>query len=282
MKKFFLLFLIAALIVVAMIFVACNDQPGELPAVDNPASEIYHEHPLNDPVVVKPTCSAGGYTEYTCTDPSCKYVYRDTFTAVEPDQHNYPNKGKYTEKEAATCQKTGLENRTCTICGHVDEREIAKKSHNYKISISRVEPDCENGGYEIKKCEWCNETKRTEIPKKGHSYTAWEVLVPNINEQGECVIGTEIRKCKVCSHEETRELPAHHGAAMAVVEPTCTKAGYTIYKCDACDLTYYADFKNPTDNHELCDWKDYVGYPGYEARYCDNCEYAEYREKESK
>jgi hypothetical protein len=105
-------------------------------------------------------------------------------------------------------------------------------------------------------------------------------LVPNVNEQGECVIGTEIRTCKVCEHTETRELPAHRGIEMAVVEPTCTKAGYTVYKCEVCELSYYGNFKKPTNVHIFGDWQDYVGYEGYEARYCTTCEHFEYRIKE--
>lgn len=281
MKKFFSLFLVAALIIVAMMFVACNDnQPvEELPAVDNPASELYHEHPLKKKVV-DPTCVSGGYTEYTCTDASCKYVYRDTFVPMVESAHKYPNEGKYSVKVSPTCQVAKVEERTCSLCGFVDVKEGSTVSHNYSVVLNQVNPTCTEDGYADKKCQWCDEQTTVKLNKKGHSYTAWEVLVPNVNEQGECVIGTEIRTCKVCEHTETRELPAHRGIEMAVVEPTCTKAGYTVYKCEVCELSYYGNFKKPTNVHIFGDWQDYVGYEGYEARYCTTCEHFEYRIKE--
>lgn len=60
--------------------------------------------------VVEPTCNEQGYTEYTCT--KCGFSYRDHFTAVDPDNHDYQ-----TAIVAPTCTGRGYTAHICSRCG---------------------------------------------------------------------------------------------------------------------------------------------------------------------
>ncbi len=321
MKKFFSLFLVVALVIVAMMFVACDGSKQtvevEGPAVNNPASDEHHEHKLGKPVTKEVTCVSEGYTEYKCSDTNCNYVYRDNY-------HSDSNAHKYGKEEvitAPTCQVAKETKAVCQYCG--DERITVGEvvAHNFNVLVEEVPANCVNDGYTIHKCQWCEETKTTVLKAKGHSFTEhketvkatcttdgytinkcancdeeetivhpatghnmsdWEVLVPNVSEYGECVIGTDIKHCQNegCEYTETKEVPAHNGVAMAVVPPTCTTFGYTVYKCENCELTYYGDFKDRVSEHEYGDWHVYEGYEGYKVHYCTICGHAAIEPKE--
>lgn len=326
MKKFFSLFLVVALVIVAMMFVACDEEPAETsitkvtvegPAIDNPASEEHHEHLLGTPKVVPATCISEGYTEYVCMDPECNYVYRDTYNTDE-NAHNFE---VYNETVSATCQVAKKEQSTCTLCGYVGTKIGETVDHNYTVLVEDVPATCTVDGHLTQKCEWCEKTKTTPYVAEGHSFTelvetvdakctvdgytinkcanceetktsiidaighnmgAWEVYIPNINEYGQCVDGTDIQYCQNegCHYEQTRKNPMHSNSTKVVVDPTCTTVGYTEYTCQNpnCNLVYYGDWNDRVDEHVYGDWQDYEGYEGYEVNYCTICGYAWHRE----
>lgn len=54
-----------------------------------------------------------------------------------------------------------------------------------------------------------------------------------------------------CYNKEHNEDSEYHDFVATTVDPTCTKQGYTDYKCKYCGMTKQDDFKKPLDH----DWK---------------------------
>ena len=84
--------------------------------------QLTHTHNYT-PVVTEPTCTAAGYTTYTCT---CGHSYVDLY--VSATGHNYS--AIVTEP---TCTEGGYTTHTCTVCGdsYVDSR-TGMLGHEYE------------------------------------------------------------------------------------------------------------------------------------------------------
>ena len=78
--------------------------------------------------VTKPTCTAQGYTNYTCS--CCGYSY--TGDKVKATGHNF---GDWTTIILATCTESGEEQRKCKNCDHIESRTVDSIGHNYENYI---------------------------------------------------------------------------------------------------------------------------------------------------
>lgn len=156
-----------------------------------------HTHTLTE-TVVPPTCTAMGYTEYTC---DCGYSYRNNY--MEPTPHawdagvitvpptcitdgmmTYVCRNCGAEKTPvipaghdwdetvtvpATCTTDGYVKKVCKVCGQ-EENEVLPAGHTWSDVSVEVEPDCENSGSKTCVCSVCGETETFEIPKLGHNF----------------------------------------------------------------------------------------------------------------
>ena len=75
--------------------------------------------------VTKPTCTAQGYTTYTCVH--CGYSYQSD--KVKATGHSF---GEWTIVTAATCTENGEEQRKCKNCDHSENRTVDALGHNYE------------------------------------------------------------------------------------------------------------------------------------------------------
>ena len=75
--------------------------------------------------VTKPTCTAQGYTTYTCS--CCGYSYKAD--KVKAKGHSF---GDWTVVSAATCTENGEEQRKCKNCDHSETRTVEATGHNYE------------------------------------------------------------------------------------------------------------------------------------------------------
>ena len=75
--------------------------------------------------VTKPTCTAQGYTTYTCS--CCGYSYKGD--KVKATGHSF---GDWTTVTAATCTENGEEQRKCKNCDHSENRTVDALGHNYE------------------------------------------------------------------------------------------------------------------------------------------------------
>ena len=102
--------------------------------------------------VTAPTCTAKGYTTYTCS--VCGYSYKGNEKAALG--HSYTSK----VTTAAGCTSTGVKTYTCKTCGHKYTETIPAAGHSYTSKVTA--PTCTAKGYTTYTCA-C-----------GYSYTADE------------------------------------------------------------------------------------------------------------
>ncbi len=218
------------------------------------------EHDYNK-VVTEPTCTQHGFTTYTCADCNSEYVS----DFVEKKDHNYN-----AVVTAPTCTSMGFTTYTCIDCGssyigdYIDMTE-----HNYNKET--VEPTCEEHGYAIYTCPDCGKSYIGDYTDhKEHSYTE-TVIAPTCTE-----MGYSIFKCDDCGSEYkdkyTAKLP--HSYVETVTEPTCLELGYTTYICFACGDTYKGEYKE-AKGHKPTEWiidtEATIEHAGSKHIECERC-----------
>ncbi len=118
-------------------------------------------------VVTDATCTAEGFTTYTCK--VCGDSYEADKTPVK--EHNY-NK----TVTAATCTAEGYTTYTCKDCGdsyQADKTPVA--DHDYNVVVTA--PTCTEGGFSVYTCKVCSDTATKDITEaQGHDF----------DENGEC------------------------------------------------------------------------------------------------
>ena len=147
------------------------------------------KHTDKTSTVTAATCTAQGYTTYTCK--SCGYSYKDNYT--DKKAHSY---GEWTTATAATCTADGTEQRACTACGNKEERTINAWGHKYESVVT--EPTCTEQGYTTYTCSVCGDQYKGDyIDGPGHNYQA-ERFAATCMEYGRTVY-----TCTKCAHSYT-------------------------------------------------------------------------------
>ena len=214
--------------------------------------------------IVKPTCTAQGYTRYTCK--TCGNTYTDHF--VEAEGHKY---GEWTTVKEPTCVDLGKDERTCSVCSYVDERDTDALGHSYKDIV--VDPSCTDRGNTIHECERCGHTYTDSYTDAtGHDFGEWTSLTkPTCTASG-----VEQRKCTSCPQTETKIVsPLGHNYKAEIVEPTCLEQGYTTHICSRCGTGYNDTFVSPLGHDyeeiEVAPTCTEEGYRGKKCRRCEDC-----------
>lgn len=202
---------------------------------------------------VNPTCEKTGLTEgVKCS--VCGEILKEQ-KAVPATGHSY---GEWTVTENATCVKEGKETKTCTKCGDVQTRSMAKTAHT-EVSIPGTEPTCTQPGLtDGSKCSVCGKIlKEQEVtkPATGHVYGEWTVV-----EEATCTKnGTKTATCTKCGDVKKENIPAigHKEEVIPEVAPTCGKAGLTEgLKCSVCGEILKKQTEKPaTGKHKYSAYK---------------------------
>ena len=74
--------------------------------------------------ITKPTCTAGGYTTYTCKNCGHSYVADQTAALG----HGW---SAWKTVQAPTCTAEGMEQRSCSRCGKTESRTLAALGHDW-------------------------------------------------------------------------------------------------------------------------------------------------------
>jgi hypothetical protein len=176
-------------------------------------------------LVVAPSCSAGGYTEYTC---QCGDTYRAEETAVLA--HTW---GAWETVKEATTQETGLQKRICSNCQRSEEKITDKidENHTHSYTFQIVEPTCTTQGYTVHTCNCGHSYTSDPVSAKGHSYTS-QIVKPTCETQG-----YTLSKC-ACGKIDTDTVtqPTGHswGDWKTIKEATETAEGQRERTCSAC------------------------------------------------
>jgi hypothetical protein len=117
--------------------------------------ETEHVHSYNS-VVTAPTCTAGGYTTYTC---ACGDSYIGNKTPT--DCHGYAIKTTVVE---VTCTAEGKVKWTCEICGYSYDETVPAKGHKYETTT--VAPTTEAQGYDLHTCKNCGDSYKDNYTEK--------------------------------------------------------------------------------------------------------------------
>ncbi len=212
--------------------------------------------------VTAPTCTAMGYTVYTCAD--CGDSYTADFT--DKTEHSYN-----AVVTAPTCTEHGFTTYTCSTCGDSYISDYAEKlQHEYETSVTP--PTCTSMGFTTYTCRACGDSyigDYTDITE--HNYSR-QVIPPTCTEHGYTVY-----TCPDCGKEYIGDLTdcEQHRYTETVTPPTCTEMGYTTYVCETCGDSYKADYtdKAPHDYNTAVTAPTCTGH-GFTVYTCKNCGYS--------
>lgn len=192
--------------------------------------------------VTAPTCTAQGYTTYSCS--RCHETHRDNY--VDALGHSWDAGRVVTEP---TESSSGLKLYTCTRCGATKNETIPPLEHTHHYTTTVVEPTCTEWGYTLHTCTCGDSYTSDNTAPLGHAYGDWITL-----EYPTCTLnGKQMCACARCGDQQEQILPAlgHHYES-SVVAPTCTEQGYTVYTC-ACGDRYMEDYVPPL-GHDYGSW----------------------------
>ena len=113
-------------------------------------------HQYGEEYTTKPTCKDQGYLSKTCTQ--CGYV--DKYGYINPDENNH-KESNWAIIKKSTCIETGMQEKHCTVCDKILEKQIISISSAHDYSIEYIPNENGEGGRTKYTCVVCNKT--TEI-----------------------------------------------------------------------------------------------------------------------
>ena len=204
-------------------------------------------------VVTEATCSAAGYTTYTCT--GCG----DSYTADETPALEHIGAESVAENEVpATCTDDGSYEEVvyCAFCGAEMSRtsKVIRGGHQEAdpVKENEVAPDHDNpGSYDlVVYCSRCGEELNRETVTQGaagHTYES-TVVAPTCTNAG-----YTLYTCSVCgdSYKDTFVAALGHKIkVMGGVAPTCTTSGLSAYsQCEVCNAIISGQMLIPALGH---------------------------------
>lgn len=126
-----------------------------------------HEHSYVSEVIA-PTCSAGGYTKYTC---ECGDTYNGNETPALA--HTLTD----VAAKEPTCTENGYaaDHKVCTVCGYTEGDATVIKTTGHKNTTTYVYPTVNEAGSKTSVCSVCNHTETVALE-------AMSVANPTVSE----------------------------------------------------------------------------------------------------
>lgn len=136
---------------------------------------------------------------------------------------------------AATCEKTGVDEYTCSVCKHVTYQETAKKDHTFVLRYWIVEPSHERGeaGEGLFYCETCVEESNEKIEVVPLSAVAKIISQPK--SAAVSAGNTAAFSVKATGKGLTYQWYYRNAGETAWKVSTCTKASYYVTSSAALD-----------------------------------------------
>lgn len=162
--------------------------------IDPGTKPTEHVHQYT-PVVTEPTCTAEGYTTYSC---HCGHSY--VGDQVPAKGHTW---GEWETVKDPTETEPGLKKRTCTVCGAPDEAVIpvvCKHEYTHK----EVPPTCTTEGFTVYTCSKCGDVYNgNKVEPLGHQFGDWSVDIQPTPDAP----GSQHRTCSRCGEVERQDIP---------------------------------------------------------------------------
>lgn len=209
--------------------------------------------------ITDPSCTAKGYTTYTCRN--CHYHYNSNY--VDATGHSYA----FSRTVIPTCTAQGYDLYTCAVCGVTEKRNTKSATGHAVLSYDRVvPPTCVAQGYSEGSCSKCGQTiKENYVEPVGHDYAVTHTQNASCTETG-----IDTYTCKNCGDSYTKDIVAlGHSFAWADnihIAPSCTEEGYTVETCSRCGETQRTNTL-PATGH---DFGDIISYDHVSNIYDEN------------
>ncbi len=202
-------------------------------------------HSYTSKVTIAATCTTDGVETYTCS--RCTHSYTEK---IEKTGHSW---------KAATCTAP----KTCSTCKVTESSALG---HSYTSKVTKA-VTCTASGTKTFTCSKCSDSYTETIPATGHS---WKETSSSADKK--------VYTCETCGETYTETFDCTHSYKTTVIEPTCTKQGYTLYECTVCDYSKKADYVDAT-GHNMGQWKIIkeatCTEDGQKSRRCLNCEHTQ-------
>lgn len=173
----------------------------------------------------------------------------------EKELHSF---GEWKTIRESTTEVAGLQQRTCFICGYIQEEELPLHVHTFSEDWtydSNTHWHASTCGHLVKSDE------------AAHDFTEWEIITESTTEEQ----GLKRRSCQICGYVEEEALPLHEHT----FEETWTYD--STYHWHACTCGH--DVVGDQAEHDFTEWET-VTEPttltnGERIRYCQICDYSE-------
>ena len=230
-RRFFvILFAVVAFTCLALGLAACSG--------GNSPSGGAHSHDMEHYSAVEATCTESGNIEYWYCEDCGKYFsdaegnYEVTDITVAAKGHTW---GEWEVTKQATCEETGSQTRTCSVCKETETEEIPLAEHSYGEWQVTEKATCTEDGEQKHTCEVCGHEETETLSALGHTWGDWQIV-----EEATCKDGLRKHVCETCGAEEEEIIPAsgEHKYIDTVIPPTVDEPGYTLHKCEICGEEY--------------------------------------------
>ena len=215
-----------------------------------------HTHSYSQ-AVKDPTCEEPGYTTNTC---ACGHSFMNEYK----DALGHAYKSVVTEP---TCEGYGITTHTCSRCGHVyTDDEVEPNGHFWGVDggwVTVVKNTCTEGGKEKHVCTTCGKVEERDTNPLGHDWSDYTV------EHGDG-FAYECKRCGAFNPipDETCD---HSPEVIENVNPTCTKDGYTTYKCSICGYEWDVESDAYGHDHRAVVTDPTCTAKGYTTHTCWRC-----------
>lgn len=172
-------------------------------------------------------------------NPGKDYYTTTLHDKIICDVHEF---GEWSVTTEPTCVATGLQERTCSVCGFVETEVLGidpnRHTGNTELRDNQAATCTDDGYTGDTYCADCGAklVDGVVIPATGHAWGEWaEQTAPTCTEDG-----VEVRTCVTCGVAETSTIPAlghSWDAGVVTKEPTEVETGVKTFICSVCGET---------------------------------------------
>ena len=155
---------------------------------DDPTPEHKHSYTAK---TTAPTCTAQGYTTYTCT---CGDSYK-------ADYKNKLGHDLKTYSLAPTCTQSGYDRIECSRCDYTETKTYPATGHSFTKVVTS--PTCTEQGFTTYTCACGHSEVGDYVKATGHIFGEWKTVTQATTTSE----GTERRDCINCDEHEERTVP---------------------------------------------------------------------------